>query len=449
MPLSSLPLVPGAAVATAAQLLWTPSLRIAALAWSCSAWAKISFLDRRMSWAAPAHLTDRERRRLSAYHLLVAIFIMRVVKPALSSQRVSVARHGWRAALLLALAVVLDEYVQWAMVRRFEHARTRFVCVGRPAPLDKTDDDCFVCQGVGLGDWQPRSSHARHTHTAAATAATGAPHADTINTPAHVFATENVESMPEEKTANSKQMPVAPVRVTTAYATAYDGAELDAERRHSHLHGKPQLQKDDDVGGCEHAQCGLAGNDDDDDDRLESFCMVSDHVAHRACMRAWWLSQHYRQVAGGQAQAREIDPMVASMTRQRDASATVFGGVRRVPHPPTHTTRCPCCRRRLKFAVRLSRNDPTEVLLNGRVSVLSWAKLYVRSVQWRDNARSFVRHLFSADTLKRSGVTAGFGLATFLLGMIGAASADAPISIGASAVHALTTSANTRAFRYY
>jgi hypothetical protein len=415
MPIHSLPVVTSVAANTT--MPWRHSLSIATAAWSASALAKVFLMDRRTSWIAPASATSNERYCLNTYHLLVAVLVRRIFRPNLLKQRVSLRQHGLRAAFCMLLLVLLDEYIQWTMTRSFERARTRFVCVGRPAPADKTDDDCFVCQGVGIGDWQPSSHPQRQDAAATAT------NTNTTTTSADHDWTSTAEpsdtQVPEEDNImakdaeRAKQRHTRPVRRSTAYATTFDTETLHAE--HHMMNG-------DNTASADPIKCSqrIIDDNDDGDDRLESFCFVSDHVAHRACMRAWWLSQHYRQNEDGTPIAREIDPMVASMTGAApDTGATVFGGIRRVPHPPTHMTRCPCCRRRLKFTVRLSRANPTEHLLSGQMNIASWAKQSLINIQWRQLSKSFLVHLFSTDTAKRTGLSIGFYFISFCLAALG------------------------------
>ncbi|KAI9597156.1 hypothetical protein BDF19DRAFT_436017 [Syncephalis fuscata] len=375
--------------------LWHPSIRVAALAWSFSAWAKVSLLDRRQQIWIPVRFSDQERRYLSSYYLLVAVVILRVIRPNLPRFPIFFKRqHIWRTSLLLALVIVVDEWIHWTINRRFERERRRWVCVGRPAPIERTDDDCMICQGV-------------------ATATN----------------TENRNALPPSRHRNHNQQQYYEQQQYRQHSRSF-GINIEAEEEEegeniSDKHYLHELYELNDVYATEMS---------DHDDLLESFCIIPDHVAHRACMRAWWMSQSEQQATAPpspplsplpQFNLTEVTPM-DTPNRAATTTATAERNLRNRELSPTNSIRCPCCRRHLKLTVRLSCNSKSSVNLfllflkhqrNGSSRELAMRRqmLFYQLAHLRSLITAFARHLCQRTTTQRSLITVGFGVATFLM----------------------------------
>ncbi|KAI8056238.1 hypothetical protein BDF22DRAFT_674488 [Syncephalis plumigaleata] len=380
--------------------LWCSSIRVAALAWSCSAWAKVSLLDRRRQIWLPVQFSDQECRYLSSYYLLVAVVILRGIRPNLPRFPVALTRqHTWRTTLLLAIVVLIDEWIHWTINRQFERERRRWVYIGRPAPAGKTDDDCMICQGVGLSDKQPCFSSSTCSST-----------------------TRDNETVTSSSSSSSSYHHS---RLLTTRNSNNNGDTDPTERL---------LRNDlDDAHTAEFH---------DEDDRLESFCTISDHVAHRSCIRAWWMAQN-DQLASQPQLPVQTPPFNLNTTPIEVLNVTTTNNTNTVnvtrvtqnasllPSASSSSSssriiHCPCCRRQLKLTIQLSRQSKssTDLFLlflkhqtnnpNHRWKI-GYQILRYKLSYFRLLLVTFIKHLCQQATLHRSLITIGFGLASFTL----------------------------------
>ncbi|CAG8542840.1 11409_t:CDS:2, partial [Acaulospora morrowiae] len=102
-------------------------------------------------------LTKDEKKTIACCHMLVVYVLLRWLKHK------SLRSHNTLLPSLFAFipnllwyyipALLLEEFIYFALLRHFLHIRNSicFTIRGRPSPEGTADEDCCVCYGVGVG----------------------------------------------------------------------------------------------------------------------------------------------------------------------------------------------------------------------------------------------------------------------------------------------------------
>lgn len=128
----------------------------------------------------------------------------------------------------------------------------------------------------------------------------------------------------------------------------------------------------------------LEPDDNEDDLKLESFCRVPHHVAHRRCMHDWWISSP-ESLTRGLGNLTEGDFSVGQIILSPRPDVVWVAGASSSACKPAERT-CPSCRQPIAVSIVAKSNKrevPLKELMRNGEGAAAWRELN-RFVEWRD-----------------------------------------------------------------